>query len=185
MFDYSSIDLRSLFVNSGTMAAGISSDSEIFQFRWTHATQRAVIPLVRFSAGVGATAFTAGSVLFRLGKAQSWTVDGTGGSAATLTGNQGKLDSTLNAQALPGVRIATTAALGAGTKTIVADHGGVSGGATATAGDTLVAPTDMYSDLLSVSRPIILNQNEGLIIRAIVPATGTWNFGVQIVWGVV
>jgi hypothetical protein len=30
--------------------------------------------------------------------------------------------------------------------------------------------------------PLILAQNEGIVIQATVPATGTWQFGVKIDW---
>lgn len=182
-FDYSSIDLRSLYVETGAVAATLS-DGEIFQFRWTHATQRVVVPLVKVSALQG-TAFTAGTGHITLAKATGWSVDGTGGATTTLTGGQGKLDTNISAQHLPGVRTATTAALGAGTKTIVANHGGVVFGVPAAAGTTLLDEFELFSDLAVVARPIILNQNEGLIIRATAPATGTLTVGIQVVWGVV
>lgn len=183
MFDYSSIDLRSLYVETGQVAATLS-DSEIFQYRWTHATQRGLISLIKITALEG-TAFAAGIGHITLAKATGWTVNGTGGSTPTVTGNEGKLDTSINSQNAPLIRVATTAALGAGTKTIVANHSGLVFGVPATASTTLVQNYTLYGDLEVVARPIILNQNEGVIIRASAPATGTLQVGIQIVWSVV
>lgn len=182
--DFSSADVRQVFAVSGDMAAGLAGNSDIFQVRWTSTTQKLVIPYVRLSAAVSATAFTAGNVRFSLVKVEGWTVDGTGGSTITLTGNNGKNDSSITGQTTPGIRVATTAALTGGTRTVLENIGGVVTAVGTGAGERFVESTSLFTDVADFLRPIVLNANEGVIIRATVPATGVWRFGVDFGWGV-
>jgi hypothetical protein len=41
---------------------------------------------------------------------------------------------------------------------------------------------DLFALDVSGEWPLVLVQNEGFIIRATVPATGTWEFGVLLEW---
>lgn len=168
---------------SGTMAAGLGAGSEIFQLRWTDSASIALIRSVRLWAG-GITAFTAGFASFRLSFATSFTVAGTGGNTATLTGRNGKLRTSMTATAMNEIRCASTAALTAGTKTLDAQSLRTVGGATtATAGTVILPPTELLnSSAGDPDHPVVLAQNEGLIIIATVPATGTWTFGVDVDW---
>jgi hypothetical protein len=186
MTTYQSQDARQVTVFSGVVAAGASADSEIATIRWTHATQKLNLLAVVISAAVGGTAFTAGAANFRLTKATSWTVDGTGGGTSTLTGTNAKLDTAITGQATPTIRVATTAALGAGTKTLDdTDIGGIRFTAPATVTHTqLITDVVLFSDAISGARPVVLNTNEGMVIRATVPATGTWGFSVTFVYTV-
>lgn len=171
------LDLR-----SGVMAAGLAGDSEIFHFRWTAATL-ALVHEVRMWAGNEVTAaFAANWFSFRLFFARAWTADGTGGATATLTGNNHKLRTSFDTTTLGTARVATTAALGAGTKSLDAQALASVGGSTpATAGANLLAPTSIFRSS-ERETPIVLAQNEGLSIVASVPATGTWLFGVSVRW---
>lgn len=168
---------------SGTMAAGLGAGSEIWQFRWTDASTVALIRSVRLWAG-GITAFTAGFASFRLSFATSFTVAGTGGNTATLTGRNGKLRTSMSTTALSEIRCASTAALTAGTKTLDAQSLRIVGGSTtATAGTVILPPTELLnSSAGDPDHPIVLATNEGLAIICTVPATGTWTFGVDVDW---
>lgn len=168
---------------SGTMAAGLAAGSEIWQLRWTHATNLALIRSIRLWAG-GITAFTAGFASFRLSFATSFTVAGTGGNTATTTGRNGKLRTSMTASSMGEIRCASTAALGTGTKTLDAQSLRIAGGATtATAGTPILPTTELLdSGAGDPDYPVVLAQNEGLIIIATVPATGTWTFGVDVDW---
>src|SRR5947209_8198432 len=68
----------SLSVTSGVMAAGLVANSEIFQFRWTHASYLMILRSIRLEAAVNTTAFTAGDAIFAGRAARTWTADGTG-----------------------------------------------------------------------------------------------------------
>lgn len=176
----------SLGVVSGTMAAGLAANSEIFQFRWIHATRLCLVRRVAVSGG-GIAAFAAGFGKFELMAARAWTADGTGGTAvvfSTAETNKKRFDFPLASLSDTGVRIASTAALGAGTKTLQTNPLAIhTFGVTATAGATLGAPgADLWKRDTADEYPILLEQDQGFIIRTTVPATGTWTFGVQVEW---
>lgn len=172
---------------SGTLNAGLGAASEVFQFRWTDASKVAAIRSIRLGAGDTATAFTAGLVYFDLVVARSWTADGTGGTAITYGTNDNKRRTAYQTTASPsnlGVRIASTAALGAGTKTLDGNAlANISTSVSVTAGAPLVPPgTVLFGYDITSEHPLVLAQNEGFVIRATVPATGTWQFGLTIDW---
>lgn len=167
-----------------TMAAGLAANAEIFQFRWTDATRLCAVRRVTLDGlGGSATAFTAGFGKIDLVPARSWSADGSGGTPGTITGNNGKLRSTMGTTLLGVTRIASTAALGAGTKTLDTDP---IGQFTFTVG---VAVSAQYAGQLVLlgedigpEHPLLLAVNEGFVLRATLPATGTWQFGVTVAW---
>jgi hypothetical protein len=182
---FGALGIYSASVLSGTMAAGLAADSEILQFRWTDATNLALIHEVTLDGLDGsATAFTAGFGRVYLTIARSFTVAGTGGNTATLTTNNGKLRASMGTTLLGELRSASTAALGAGTKTLDALSIGQEAFSfgTATSVNYVPAPIKLFNTDGVNSHPIVLTTNEGLIVRAVVPATGTWQFGVTIKW---
>jgi hypothetical protein len=71
----------------------------------------------------------------------------------------------------------------AGTKTL--DSQGVAalcGGAGA-AGSQIVVPTDFLQEAFQTDgEPLIVSHQEGFVIRASVPATGTWKWAASILW---
>jgi len=86
------------------------------------------------------------------------------------------------------IGVATTAALGAGTKTLEATPMGVmvaAGPITASLNGAIILPGTPLWDSNSADgeHPLLLVQNEGFAIRSIaVPATGTWMFAINIDW---
>jgi hypothetical protein len=169
---------------SGTMAAGLAANSEIFQFRWADATRLCVVTSVVFDGLSGsATAFAAGFGRIDMTVARSWTADGSGGTAATLTGNNGKQRTSMGTTLLGASRIASTAALTAGTKTLDTQAVGQYSAAFGTGTSVQWIPqVDLFHADPGGESPLILAQNEGFVVRATVPATGTWQFGVTVVW---
>jgi hypothetical protein len=169
---------------SGTMAAGLAGNSEVFQFRWSDATRLCVVTSVLWDGLSGnATAFTAGIGKVDLLVARSWTADGSGGSAATLSGNNQKQRTSMGATLLGAARISSTAALTAGTKTLDSQAVGQYSAAFGTATSTQWIPQfDLFHADPGGECPLILAQNEGFVVRATVPATGTWQFGVTVCW---
>jgi hypothetical protein len=169
---------------SGTMAAGLAANSEVFQFRWSDATRLCIVTSVLWDGLSGnATAFTAGIGKVDLQVARSWTADGSGGSAATLSGNNQKQRTSMGSTLLGAARISSTAALTAGTKTLDAHAHGQYSAAFGTATSTQWIPqVDLFHADPGGESPLIFAQNEGLVIRATVPATGTWQFGVTVCW---
>lgn len=186
MTNYQSMDVRQVTVFSGVVGAGAAADSEIVQIRWTQANQKLAILGVLISAAIDGTAFTAGAANFKLTKATAFSLAGTGGATTTLTGTNAKLNTAIAGQNTPEIRVSTTAALGAGTKTLdTTNLGGIRFSAPGTVTHTqLITDVVLFSDAVAAGRPVILNENEGLIVRATVPATGTWGFSATIIYAV-
>lgn len=176
---------------SGIVPAALAANSEIFQFRWADATRFAMIRKIKISAAVSTTFFAAGVPMqLDLIKSTGWTVQGTGGvSPAPSTGILKKRTSM--GSSLVGVgdmRIASTAALGAGTKTLeTAALSALAAACPITAslkGDIIPPGTILFqNEIADGVHPLILSQNEGISIRSVaVPATGTWTFALEIQW---
>ena len=191
--NYGSLGIYRMGMHSGTMAAALGANAEIFQWRWADATNLGLVYKVTISAGanVAATAAALGSLV--MVAARSWTAAGTGGTRAVLTGNISKLRTSMGTSLVNDAGICTTAALGAGTKTI--DHAttnmgaiafGIGTGAITTALNLNMFPdTDLFNAADGSACPIINAQNEGFIIRngtVAFPATMTWVYAVNTVW---
>lgn len=182
--DYGNLGSYRVSGLSGTMAAGLAANSEVFQFRWVDATRVCVVTSVVFDGLSGSsTAFAAGFGKVDMVIARSWTADGSGGSTLTLSGNNQKLRSSMNSTLIGGSRIASTAALTAGTKTLDAHAIGQYSAAFGTATSAQWIPQcDLFHVDPGSEMPVVLTQNEGFVVRATVPATGTWQFGITVAW---
>lgn len=178
-------------LSTGTMAAALASGSEFFQFRYVTAASRvAVVQRVTLSIGASAAATAAGVVPIRMTVARSWTADGSGGSAATLTGDNAQLRTAHSASEVSTTRISTTAALTAGTKTLdTTDIAAVSVGI-GTGAITVAVPLQLLGETVlfeappSGGHPLILANQEGFVLRtgAAWPATMTWGASVNVHW---
>lgn len=184
---YGALGYYAISMTSGTIAAALGANSEVFQFRYTGANLCQVYSIA-VSAGANVAATAAALLSLRAVRSQSWTVDGTGGTAATLTGNNSKMRTSMGTTALGTARCATTAALGAGTKTLdTQDVGGVSygvgtGAITVSVPLILLPLTEIFS---GYPHPMTFATNEGFSVRSgiINPATMTWAFTVGVYWG--
>lgn len=175
---------------SGILPAALGANSEIYQFRWTDATRLCVINEIKIAACVTTTFFAAGvPVQIDLVKATAWTVAGTGGTRVTpaaLLKKRTSMGSTLVAAS--DIAIATTAALGAGTKTLETVSLATilaPGPITASLNGQIVAPGTILwrGEASDGQHPLVLAQNEGFVIRSVaVPATGTWMAAIAIDW---
>lgn len=177
---------------SGTIAAALGANSELFQFRYvTGAARACLVHGISVSAGANVAATAAALLALRATIARAWTGDGTGGTAAVLTGNLQKLRTAHATSEVSSARMATTAALGAGTKTLdTQDIGGVSygvgtGAITTALSLNLVPKTNLLGDFAgSLAFPLVLAHQEGFVIRTgiINPATMTWALTVDVAW---
>jgi hypothetical protein len=181
--DYGALGSYSVTGRTGVMAAGFVANSEIFQLRWTDATRLCAITSVHCSGGGSIVAFAAGVTIMELMIARSWTVAGSGGTAITLTTNNQKLRSSMGTSLVNDMRVASTVALTAGTKTLDAQPmGSIVSSVTATAGTPLWPAAHLYEVTENDNHPIILAANEGIIVRATVPGTGTWTAAIDVTW---
>jgi hypothetical protein len=175
---------------SGILPAALGANSEIAQFRWADATRFCVIRKIRISAAVSTTFFAAGVPLqIDLIKSTAWTIAGTGGTSPTLAAANKKRTSMGSSLVAAGdIRFASTAALGAGTKTLEANNLAAilaSCPITASLYGQIIAPgTVLFEcEIADGEHPLVLAQNEGISIRSVaVPATGTWSASFDIAW---
>jgi hypothetical protein len=171
-------------VASGTMAAGMAGGSEVVQFRYGGANL-CLVEQVMFEGMTSlGTGFTAGVASALLTITRNYTANGSGGGAATLTGNNQKLKTSVyGTTGLSEIRVATTAGLTSpagdapDANPIARAQWGVS-----TATNAQQAGQFLLFDAYGVGHPIELAQNEGLILSMTVPATGTWAFSVRFKW---
>jgi hypothetical protein len=175
---------------TGILPAALGANSEIFQFRWSDATRFAVIRKVRISAVVSTTFFAAGVPMqVDLIKSTGWTVAGTGGTAPAIAATLKRRTSMGSSLMAAGdMRIATTAALGAGTKTLEANalsSLAAAGPITASLNGEIIAPGTILwqAEVGDGEHPLVLSQNEGFSVRSVaVPATGTWTAAINVDW---
>jgi hypothetical protein len=178
-------------VVSGTMAAALAANAEMFQFRYVTAASRiALVYKISISAGANLAATAAAILSFRATAARAWTAAGTGGTRIVLTTNNCKLRTSYSTSEVNDAGISTTAGLTAGTKTLDAtDIGqiayGIGTGAITTALPLIIMPKIALFDADGEGQhPLVLANQEGFIIRSgiINPATMTWNFAVEVLW---
>lgn len=169
-------------LTSGTMAAALAANSPVFSFRYG-GSNVGVVRSVVVSATDITTGFAATNATFQMFAARAFTASDTGGSAATLTGNNGKMRTSFATTAVSDIRISSTATLTAGTRTLDTDPlAALTGGPTATAGNPMIsAGTAIYLPTPN-EYPLVLATNEGFVIQATVPATGTWVLTVTVTW---
>ena len=170
---------------SGTMAAGLTAASKVFSFRWapTTTTLQCLVKHVRISAGDSTTAFAAGFVAFSMYVARAFTVDTSTGTQITLTGNNCKLRTVFPTSQGASAYIAATGLIAGDTSTLdTTAIATVSGSVIGTAGSTLIVNGfDLWGPLPG-EWPLCLAYQEGFFITATVPATGTWQLGVEVQW---
>lgn len=183
---YGSLGHYQVSTVTGAIAAGMAANGEVFQLRWTDATRLCLIQKIYITGLRSTTAFVAGTIDIKATIARSWTASGTGGTALTLTGDQASLRTSMGTSLVGDARIATTAALGAGTKTLdTQDLGMITThtGAVPAVGNIALPLYEIFEcDVTDGEHPVVLAQNEGIVVRATVPATGVWNIGVTVKW---
>jgi hypothetical protein len=164
---------------SGVMAAGLAPNSPIYAFQYP-ATLLALIRRIRLSAW-SIAAFTAGIATFDLYAARAFTAQDGGGLAASLGGDAGQLRTSMNAS-LASITYANTAALSPGTRTLDPDPLHSLPVTCPGTGNTALAGALTLFEKQPDQHPLYLVQNEGFVIRASVPAAGTWSFAVTTEW---
>jgi hypothetical protein len=197
--DYGALGHYRAVLTTGTIAAGMAALGEIVQMRWVDATKVCVIQEVSILQFRNiTTAFAAGPYLFDVNRSTAWSADGGGGAAVAVTDPQMQVRTSMgNSLFSTGFRLATTAALTAGTKTFDTNPMGACFG---NVGSTpaiaqLYIPAGspvtgyggpgvelMHPDIGAGEHPLTLVQNEGISVRATVPATGTWIATVLVKW---
>lgn len=170
------------------MAAGLAGASPIWSMRFNptvNPTSLMLVKKVQFHMASGTTAFTAGGVLFNLFPIRGYTVNDTGGAALTTNTavTTGKMRTSYGISGLADWRTSATATLTAGTQTVDTNPIGTINTTIPATANLILIPygTNIYETKVG-EQPLILAANEGLVLRATVPATGVWVFGVTMTW---
>lgn len=174
-----------LAMDNGTtvMTAGLAASAPIFSFRWGNANV-CILNALRFSM-CSITAFAAGRIAiqaFRAGNG-TFTASDSAGVAATLTGQNMKKRTGFGTTLLTDARISSTITLTAGTRTLDTNPFGELLTATIVASaNPIFTQQALYQRDTADQYPMTFLQNEGFVIQATVPATGTWFFSVTVDW---
>lgn len=169
---------------SGTMAAGLAAASPIYAFRVTSPGLLVALTRLKISAWSLGTGFAVGLATVELFVARAWTAPDTGGVTDTITVSNSKLrTSQPSIAALSEIRHSSTATLSAGTRSLDTQPlESLNVNVTATANTAFIpAPTELFRKAVG-EYPLILALNEGIVIQATVPATGTWGFAITPEW---
>jgi hypothetical protein len=176
---------------SGLMAAGLAAGSPIFAYQWSAQGSIALIRRVRLTAATDATAFAQGSVIFDLIRATGYTVADTAGASISLAGKSGAKSTRFQASQIQlaavttgNIVVAGTATLTAGTRTLDSNPMAVLVGSVGAVPATIAIPQNGYliDPTEAARQPLELWKNEGFVVRATVPITGTWKFGIEVDW---
>jgi len=169
---------------TGGLSTGLSANDTIFSCRTGTGAGLWVIQSVRIGISQVLAFGAAGLNLTELYVARSFTASDTGGIAATLTGNNGKVRTDDPTTTMVDMRVCDTATLTPGTRTLDA-HAIASTifGHTTTVQSQITA-SFQFKVADALNPPIILAANEGLVLRctAAYAATGNWRWRVNVAW---
>lgn len=162
----------------------VAADAPVFSMRWTNTTLACVVKQVNLLWTMSTAFGTAQDVAFGLYFARSYSVVDSGGTAATLTGNNAKMKTSFPTSRVADMRIATTGALTAGTRTLDTQPLAVKSGGTNTLGLGGNNALPWEFGILDATQPIILVANEGLVLNNLVlmGATGVMTIRVVVEW---
>lgn len=177
------VGLFAVAAKTGLLAASLSAAAPLFSFR-SAASGLTVVSRVTVSC-FDTIAGTAGGLMeLEMVIARSFSAADTGGTALTLTGSNQKKRTSYTTSGLTDLRIATTAALGAGTRTLDAQGINQIPFVQTNAAGLLLAPTDLFNPNDSASGYLVFAASEGFIIRTVAgwPAIGTPTVYVRVEW---
>ena len=173
----------SMVLSSGALT-GVAADGPVWSFRWGQSDYAAVIRRISIDLSVTTAYGTDQATEYGLYFATTFTAVDTGGTAATLTGRNGKLRTSMETTKITtgDMRIGTTDVITAGTRTL----------------DTQpLAVATFQTDLLGSAyhrvwdfggaddyEPIVLAYEEGVVLNNLVAmsATGVVKLRVGVTW---
>jgi hypothetical protein len=171
----------SLALRSGALTL-VAADGPVWSMQWTSTSLICVVKRILISVGVTTAYTTAQVTRYGLYFARAYTVADTGGAAATLTTNNGKKDTSYPTTSVTDMRMGTTGAITAGTRTLDAQPLEIAQFGTTALGS---ANDDEWNFGMVPSRQeLILRQNEGLVINnlTLMGAVGVLLLAVTVEW---
>ncbi len=189
--DYATFGHYSAALSSGIIPVigTFGANGEIMQWRWSDTTRLCLIRKVTLDVSITTTMAAAGVPLeIAMLKSSAWSGVGTGGTRPTF-GTQCKMRSTMGSTLLGAndVGISTTAALGAGTKTLettpIANAIAGMPITNSLTGITLLNYILFDANMGDGGHPLTFATQEGFSLTVVnAPGTGTWRLGVKIQW---
>jgi hypothetical protein len=198
--DYTLLGSHRLVCSTGavtTIAARTATAGQLFQFRWPSSTSaRCFVRYVGAKFTLTTAYGTAQETGCDLIVARSFTVNGTDGTAvdvgSTVTDTNKLMENFSDSLITAGcVRVATTAAITAGTHTLDANPIGILSDWSTGIGSTVPLATSgagssfgtLFDARAKDAAPIILKQDEGLLARNLVlmgaTGVGRWDFCIE------
>ena len=172
------INWNAIGATSGAMT-GVAANGPVFSFRNTGTN---LILIHRLQVGfVTTTAFTTAQALsYAVYRATGFTVSDSGGTALYTAGQNKYRTSFTNISSAPDIRIGSTGAVTAGTRTLDTVALGIAGGSSTAVGTSL-QPTGLITHDAG-DYPVVLAQNEGLVMTNLIAmgAAGVINLHVNI-----
>jgi hypothetical protein len=173
---------------SGT---GVAANAPVFSMRWAPATGRIAV-IRRIGIGfVQTVGWTAGAAHeYSLFVARGWTVSDSGGTAVTVAANSNKMRTSGDPSGFntpSDIRVATTSTYTAGTRTLDTNPIATtifSASQVAVASAIYPQQYNLIHDVNTGDHPIILDNNEGLVINnvTVFPAAGNARMFFNIEW---
>lgn len=177
---------------TGTIAAALAANSELFQFRFVSGTKTFALvhSVIVDGAGIVTVSTAVGPIGWYLTPARGWTVAGSGGNRSVNTGDNMQLETVLPNSQTSDIGIATTGALTAGTKTLDGMSMGscitgvLTGLATTEQSGLLSVRTPLFNSMENNFMPLIFANNEGFVIRTTHagPTALSYVVGFTVVW---
>lgn len=183
----------SAVLRTGSLAATVAANAPLASFRWSSTSAVAVILSIRWSmqqvtaSATAVTGYPDAEAIF----ARAFTVADTTGTATTPS----KMRTTMSTSAVADLRVCTTAALTAGTRTLdsvgfafgygeLLHNVSATGTAVLVTAGNGVATTDLYKWDRLGSHPPVLQANEGIVLRqpSAGPAAGTYQYIFTLEW---
>jgi len=166
---------------STTNIPSMAGPNDLFHFRWVDPENIALIQYMRLRV-LMVTLMTAQELCYSFDLASQWTVDGANGQTAVLTHPNLVKRTSFPGSKVGTIRLATSAYLFAGTKTLDASPFLIQSGWSGALGNV---PVDMSVDLTrgGAACPIVLTQNEGVVVRNVLTQNGgNLRMSMEIAW---
>jgi hypothetical protein len=165
------------------LPAGLAAAAPIYSFMWISSTLTALISRISISAWTTGTGFAPGLARFNMYAARPFTAQDGNGTMVNFAASNAKLASNMASSIANIIYANNGAALTPGTRTLDADGlEAVMTAAPTTANTPFSYPALSLFDRRPGEQPLLLALNEGFVIQATVPATGTWQFALTLDW---
>lgn len=169
---------------TGLITATLAADKSLLSFRWTNSSKICVLRAIEASCVISAAITTAVHFGLAVFFARAFTASDSGGTDLKPSGNNAKKLTSMSASAVGDLRIAGTAGLTEGTRTLDANpFASLLFGTGTVVGSTPLPISKLYKPE-DYEYPVVFAQDDGFVIRNPFagPATGTFVVNFAVAW---